>query len=481
MNGLMIDCCRTLEKHDYYHRLIDFMADWKMTHLQLHVTDNHGCAIAIPGFTHLAMPHAFTAADIAALCSHAADRGITIIPELETFGHSQYLTDHPDYSHLYAGVDKGPGEQKGGGMNPLDPRSLALMRRLIDGVIDLFPSPHIHIGCDEVKMAHFLEEEGVREEDAWADYVNALADHVRQAGRTPIIWADQLKKKPETAARLRKDIAVMEWDYEADATDAAIARLREHGFVEVMASPSIIFCRYRIFPTEIALSNTRRMVRHAFRHELTGVMNTAWCPHRYLTGALYYAIAYSAYLVEHRGTVAMSAFRQAFARSTFATDCNRALERFLSLWPRLNIRDQLARALCGEAPTTAELEAQLRAINTLGREALHHAARFKPRANHDIWHAMALSARVAWICAESHCAADDPVRREAFERELDTIIVAVEEEWDRTRQPDDPHKYTPHFKEPCSAYLIPLLYTLRQRSRSTPMHDPETTHTRETT
>ena len=33
-------------------------------------------------------------------------------------------------------------------------------------------------------------------------------------------------------------------------------------------------------------------------------------------------------------------------------------------------------------------------------------------------------------------------------------------EWDRTRYPDDSHKYTPHFTEPASSYRIPMLKQL---------------------
>ena len=206
------------------------------------------------------------------------------------------------------------------------------------------------------------------------------------------------------------------------------------------------------------------MVRNAARHKLSGVMNTAWCPHRYITNALYYAIAYSAYMVEHNGDIRIGEFRNAFTKYMFSTDCSYSLDRFLSLWPRLNITGDLASKLLGEDPVlTGEDEEHLREINVLGRQAFKHAARFKPCVNHDIWHAMVLSARVAWICSEGHFAAGDKVRHKEFHRALDEIIAQVEQEWDRTRCPDDPHKYATHFNEARSKYLIPILQTLRQR------------------
>lgn len=462
-NGLMIDCCRVLERREYYYRLIDFMSDWNMTHLQLHFSDNHGCAIDIPGFSHLAMPHAFSASDIKELCAYAAKKNIDIIPELETFGHTQYLTDHPKYSHLFAGYQKEAGGQKGGGVNPLMPESAQTMHRIIDELIKMFPSDYFHIGCDEVNMSDFLKENNLEEEDAWADYVNELIDYVKKCGKTPIIWADQLKKKPKTVEKLRKDVVVMEWDYESDCSDSAIAALVDVGFENIIASPSVIFCRYRFFPTETAFANTDRMTHYAVERKLSGVMNTAWCPYRYISNSLYYAIAYSAYLVENDGKIDIREFRGKFSNYMFGVDCDYPLEKFLTLWPRLNIGGELAKKLLGEIPEfTKDDEAQLEIINSIGPEALKFANMFKPAVNHDIWHAMVLSARIAWICSESYFAKKgDEERLRKFEMELESITAAAESEWDKTRYLDDPLKSTPHFKEPDSSYLIPLLRKLK--------------------
>jgi hypothetical protein len=38
INGLLIDCARTIEKHGYYSLLVDFMADWGMNTLLFHFT-----------------------------------------------------------------------------------------------------------------------------------------------------------------------------------------------------------------------------------------------------------------------------------------------------------------------------------------------------------------------------------------------------------------------------------------------------------
>jgi hypothetical protein len=67
MKGVMIDCSRLLERHAYYRDLIAFMAQWELNTLLFHFADDFGCAVQLPGFKHLAMPRAFTAADIRSL------------------------------------------------------------------------------------------------------------------------------------------------------------------------------------------------------------------------------------------------------------------------------------------------------------------------------------------------------------------------------------------------------------------------------
>lgn len=464
-NGLMIDCCRILEKQEYYYRLIDFMADWKMSHLQLHFSDNHGFAIDLPGFSHLAMPHAFSAGDIEKLCAYAAAKQIDIVPELETFGHTQFLTDHPDYRHLFAGYQKTRGGQKGGGINPLNPEGAEVIRRLIDEVVRIFPSNYFHLGCDEVNMDDFLSERGLNGEEVWAGYVNDLIGYARGKGKTPIIWADKLKKTPGVAQYLRKDVCVMEWDYEDKGTDEAIRNLRNHGFEEVMASPSVMFLRYRIFPTEIAFNNTRRVVQYAVDHDLSWVMNTVWCPHRYLSGTLYYAVAYGAHLVAHKGQMDMKVFRDAFSYYMFAEPCPPALGRFLDLWPQLNLRGDLAKILVGEfREVSGENMREMKTICDLGEQALAHASQFSPGRNQPVWFSMVLSARIAKLCAECYFVQEKSAAQiDSFRGEFDRVIEATASEWDETRYPDDPHKWRPHFTEPESSYLLPFLVKLREK------------------
>ena len=61
-----------------------------------------------------------------------AVRGIEVIPELETFGHTRYITDKTEYQHLTAG--KRTKEIHFNAINPLHEDTHSLMFQLIQSV-----------------------------------------------------------------------------------------------------------------------------------------------------------------------------------------------------------------------------------------------------------------------------------------------------------------------------------------------------------
>ena len=159
INGLMIDPARLLEPQPYYYRLVEFMAGWRMNTLLMHLADDWGCTVRLPGFEHLAMPRAFTPADLRKLTGFAGVRGVDVIPELETFGHTRYLTDHPRYRHLFGG--RRTRKLRFNAVDPLNPETHELMRSLIAAMAKAFPSKYIHLGCDEVDLKDYCRRKGL--------------------------------------------------------------------------------------------------------------------------------------------------------------------------------------------------------------------------------------------------------------------------------------------------------------------------------
>jgi hypothetical protein len=463
INGLMIDCSRLLELPQYYYRLLEFMAQWKMNTLILHFSDDHGCALNLPGFEKLAMPRAWDLAELQKFLAFAASLGIEVIPELETFGHTRYITDKPEYQRLSAG--KRTEEIHFNAIDPLHEDTYSLMSRLIQTVASAFPSRYIHIGCDEVNIDEYCQQRNLVSDIVWADYVNRMIQIARNFGKTPMIWADHIVNSDLVASRLEKDVVLVEWRYDDRITDDIIPRLHSFGFEDILVAPSLACYSDRFLPTRQRLENTNRMVAIAKENPVNGLINTIWCPWRYLQNAMYYGIAYSSCAVMQGAYPDLVAFHEQFAYKTFGTDLLPSLAFFLDNWTDLTIDVTLSAKITQPSQTLTDIELQrVQKMVQIGEEVLHIAQDYMPRKNQDIWHGMLLSAKCAWLCAESlyYLETSKPpvVEKDNYNRQVLIMQKEMDLEWDRTRYPDDPQKYNAYFPNESDQYAMIIMKQL---------------------
>lgn len=463
INGLMIDCSRLLEQKRYYFRLLEFMAQWEMNTLMLHFSDDHGFALKLEGFEELSMRNAWTQDKLVAFLDLAASLDIEIIPELETFGHTRYITDKPEYQHLYAG--KRTQTLRFNAINPLLDETHQLMSRLIQGIANQFPSEYLHLGCDEVDLTNLCSKQELQVDEVWSDYVNRMIHLTRRAGKIPMLWADHVVSSDAIARKLRKDVILVEWRYDDPISTDTLPRLRSFGFGEIILAPSLACFSSRFLPTQGRLENTMRMFALGKKHNTTGLINTIWCPWRYLQNAMYYGIAYSAHTVNQGAPPDMTIFHQEFVRKTFHTELTPSLTIFLENWTKLAIDYPLATKVIQTNPDINDCEyQQLQIIDQLGRDVLRAAQGYIPRTNQDIWHGMVLAAQCAWLCAENLVLRLEPnpppERLETYNKLFSKVKGEMSLEWDQTRYPDDPQKTTPLFESEAEQHAMIMIKNL---------------------
>lgn len=466
MNGMMIDCSRLMERHDYYFKLLDFMAEWGMKTLLFHFSDDYGCAIRLPGFEKLAMPKALTAKEIRALVKYAAAKGIDVIPELETFGHTRFITDRPEYKRLKAGAE---GDHSLGfnAIDPLSEDTHKLVKALIKSVVRLFPSKYLHIGCDEVNLKQYCERTGLAEAAVWTDYVNKVIGYAKAAGRKPLMWADHPAKDPVIAGLLRKDVTLVIWRYEnriTEAINAQLVMLKKKGFRDLILAPGVAAYRYRFQPCTITFQNIDEMVALAVKHRTIGIINTVWCPWRYLQSTLYYALAYGAVAAKNGGMRDITAFKSRFAREFFGLKLTPDLESFLGMWPKMKMLNNWCSHVFKRTYDKLSVEelAELEEISVTGESLARLAGGIKPVKNRRAFDAMVLASTGVMLCAtrlvwghrKDRVA---PSLKKQFNSTLKNIRAGMSAEWDRTRYPGDPRKYNPPFENDADAFILVLL------------------------
>jgi len=158
--GAMLDVARHFFPVESVKKYIDDIALLKFNHLHLHLTDDQGWRIAIDGWPRLTEVGAstqvggggggfYSQADYAEIVAYAAERFVTIVPEIDMPGHTNAaISAYPELGDAPAG----PYEGIEVGFSSLAIRSEATYSFIDDVVRQLAaitPGRYLHLGGDE--------------------------------------------------------------------------------------------------------------------------------------------------------------------------------------------------------------------------------------------------------------------------------------------------------------------------------------------
>jgi hypothetical protein len=320
MRGLMVDAGRVPETVAYYRRVIEFCADWELNTLQFRLADDQGSAMRFASVPDLVTHrNAFTPEQLKSLAEYGQNHGVDLIPELESFGHTGYITRSSAYAHLLDREATGSSEFTG--IIPVNPESLQLFEKLYREVAATFPSIYLHGGCDEVNWGgSMLSRKALQTKtrgQIWAEFLNSLNQISAGLGKQFIVWGDiVLHKEPEILGQLSKNIIVMDWNY----SDNSSARFRET-FQKVSANGSrgigapALSC-YK-WGARVGTEQLRNIDAYADAYLETkdpnslGVILTNWVPSRYVQNSIWDGFAYAAVAFnDGTGTAQTSGFRR---------------------------------------------------------------------------------------------------------------------------------------------------------------------------
>ncbi|MBG0567638.1 beta-N-acetylhexosaminidase [Actinoplanes sp. NEAU-A11] len=162
--GAMLDLARHFFTAAEVKAHIDLLVQFKINHLHLHLTDDQGWRLEIPGWPRLTEvsggagtgvdgtgPGFLTLAEYADVVAYAAERFVTIVPEIDMPGHVNAV--HVAYPELTAdGQAVAPRTDAEVGYSSLVAgmeETYAFVEDVIKTVADLTPGPYLHIGGDE--------------------------------------------------------------------------------------------------------------------------------------------------------------------------------------------------------------------------------------------------------------------------------------------------------------------------------------------
>ncbi|MGW5776024.1 beta-N-acetylhexosaminidase [Streptomyces sp. NPDC003863] len=229
--GLLLDVSRHFLPKDDVLRYLDLLAAHKLNVLHLHLTDDQGWRIEIERYPRLTevgawrartkwghrasplwteTPHGgfYTQDDIREIVAYAAERHITVVPEIDLPGHAQAaIAAYPELGNTDVVDTTALTVWDTWGVNPnvLAPTEAVL--RFYEGVLEevlgLFPSTFVHIGGDECPKDQWkaspaaqarIQELGVGDEDGLQSWFIRHFDRWLAArGRRLIGWDEILE------------------------------------------------------------------------------------------------------------------------------------------------------------------------------------------------------------------------------------------------------------------------------------------------
>lgn len=248
--GMHLDVCLHFFDVDFIKRYIDLMAMHKQNVFHWHLTEDQGWRIEIKKYPELTakgairketvigtlasgvydgIPHGgyYTQEQIRDVVKYAADRFITVLPEIEMPGHA--LAAITCYPELSCGLEESYELATRWGVfrQVFCPKeeTFAFLEDVLTEVMELFPSQLIHIGGDECPKSswkacahcqNLIRELGLKDEFELQSYfIQRIEKFVNSKGRQIIGWDEILQ------GGLAPNATVMSWLGEEGGIKAA--------------------------------------------------------------------------------------------------------------------------------------------------------------------------------------------------------------------------------------------------------------------
>jgi len=238
--GVMLDSARHFQPPAYVKQLIDRMAMEKLNVLHWHLTDDQGWRLQIDKYPRLTSVGAwrqpagaagfdpktgkpvryggfYTKTQVRDIVAYAAQRHITIVPEIEMPGHATAAV--AAYPELGSTTRPLVAPSADWGVLPnlfnTEDSTFTFLDNVLDEVISLFPGTYIHVGGDEAVKEQWkadpraqarIKALGLKDEAALQGWFTArIGSYLEKHGRRLIGWDEILE------GEVPADATVMSW------------------------------------------------------------------------------------------------------------------------------------------------------------------------------------------------------------------------------------------------------------------------------
>ncbi|XP_013774138.1 beta-hexosaminidase subunit alpha-like [Limulus polyphemus] len=258
--GLLLDTARHYQPMKTLKQNLDAMSYNKFNVFHWHLVDDQSFPFESKRFPNLTVfgaytpRHVYTQEDVKEIIEYARLRGIRVIPEFDTPGHTQGLAKafphlitpcYGDGENPY--TPNHPEHAEAEMLNPIQDNTYEFVKELVSEIKDVFVDDYIHLGMDEVYYAcwesnpnikKFMEENNmttINEVEQY--YVKRTLANVKDIGYKYMIWQDPIdndvQASPDTVVEVWKDKYL---DSKMDYWENYIVPIAQKGYKIVLSS-----------------------------------------------------------------------------------------------------------------------------------------------------------------------------------------------------------------------------------------------------
>jgi hexosaminidase len=254
--GMHLDVSRHFQPIDFIYKVLDRMAMHKLNTFHWHLVDDQGWRLEIKKYPKLTEVGGwrvdlenkhwndrpleaaksgpttyggfYTQEQVRAVVAYAAERNITVMPEIEMPAHvMSALAAYPEYSCTGENLGVPPG-----GVWPIthiycagNDATFKFIEDILSEVMELFPSKYIHIGGDEADKTNWktckkcqkrIKAEGLKDENELQSYFIRRIEKFLNANNRIIVGWDEILE-----GGLAPNATVMSWRGEVGGIEAA--------------------------------------------------------------------------------------------------------------------------------------------------------------------------------------------------------------------------------------------------------------------
>lgn len=266
--GMMADVARHYMPLADLKRFVDVMHFYKFNKLHLHLTDDQGWRLPVPGYPKLktisstrketegdGKPHGgfYTAKELKELVAYCAARHIEVIPEIDVPGHNQALA--AAYPELFCDPLPKIDVRTTGGVSkelvcPSRKETLQFYNAVFDALREIFPSPFVHLGGDEAptnrwKACPLCKKTRARQQlanthEQMGAFFATMTKMLSKRGKTPQFWFEN------NASIYQKGQTVYSW--RMGLTPSTIDKTREAGLKLILTPGEYCYLDYPQLP-----------------------------------------------------------------------------------------------------------------------------------------------------------------------------------------------------------------------------------------